>query len=488
MKKFLEKHDLVKLTGIVLLVAALLSWLLTYSFYQNGELMLQPGTGNGIVKNIFDQSTVGVFDLNTYTLLVLYYFTTTFAYLFVVFGFYKFLGNLKAYQKLTDRIAHSFDGKEKLFVALNVLIYMVLSSISTDPIALIAFVPFTISVAKKLHLDKITGFVSTFGGILLGVLGSTYSLKITGAMTDSTNGLGVKYGYELLTTIVVALISYILLLYFTFKRIGKKVSSENEIKDLLTENKYDSKVLKFVNTIPLTICMIITFAVIFLGYTNWSNGFGVDTFTKMHTSLTNATIFGVTLPITLLGSVTLPGFGSWDLFTGASFMILMTFIVKLIQRVSFDTVIDSYVSGIRRSVRPAAILLIAYAVLVISVSYPVIPGIINQINLTLGKVDWLRPVAWVLNGGITSLFTPDFQYTLSLVGSLYAKYSNLSASAFALQSAFGLTSFIAPTSLMLIMGLSSLNIKYKDYFKFIWKFLLITLIVVLAVVYILLYA
>lgn len=66
-----------------------------------------------------------------------------------------------------------------------------------------------------------------------------------------------------------------------------------------------------------------------------------------------------------------------------------------------------------------------------------------KLVLLLGSVTWLQPVAWVLNGGIATLFTVDFQYTMSLIGSLYATYSNVQAAGFALQAAYGLTAFIA---------------------------------------------
>ena len=41
-----------------------------------------------------------------------------------------------------------------------------------------------------------------------------------------------------------------------------------------------------------------------------------------------------------------------------------------------------------------------------------------------------------------------------------------------ISSLTGLVTVFAPTSLMLVVGLSALDVNYKDWFKYIWKFLL----------------
>ena len=53
-----------------------------------------------------------------------------------------------------------------------------------------------------------------------------------------------------------------------------------------------------------------------------------------------------------------------------------------------------------------------------------------------------------------------------------------------LQSVFGLVSIFAPTSAMLFVGLSYMDIPYKDWIKYIWKFVLIMLVVIIAMAFI----
>ena len=84
---------------------------------------------------------------------------------------------------------------------------------------------------------------------------------------------------------------------------------------------------------------------------------------------------------------------------------------------------------------------------------------------------------------ITSLFTSEYQYAINIVysyaSSVYA--SDLKVFAIIFQAIYGLVSFFAPSSAMLLVGLSYLNIPYKDWMKYIWKFLVAMLVVIIVV-------
>ena len=51
---------------------------------------------------------------------------------------------------------------------------------------------------------------------------------------------------------------------------------------------------------------------------------------------------------------------------------------------------------------------------------------------------------------------------------------------------YGLVMFIAPTSLLLVGGLTYLNISYKEWLKYIWKYLIQVLVIALLVMVIML--
>ncbi|HPZ23739.1 MAG TPA: hypothetical protein PLC25_02725, partial [Bacilli bacterium] len=364
MKKFFEEHDLFKLAGIMMLISAILSWILVYSYYSSGSLtVFTDSTMVGLTRSIFDESTVSIFDFNTYGLLSLYYFTITFVYVAVVAGFYKFLGSLNAYKKLTDKVADVFKGKEKLFIAISILLYAVLASLSTDYMSLLVFVPFTITILHKLGMDKITSLISSFGGILLGILGSTYSTKVAGMLVDSTYGIGVSYGYDFVIVLCISVIAYATLLYLTFTRLGKlKKNDKDIVPDMFAseevEVKKDSKKKShYVNIVPLAIVLGIVGLIVVLAYIGWSTALGVDAFNNAYTWFTDATLFGYPLFSVLLGTTTFKAFGSWDLFGAASLMIIATIIIKIIYKVPFDTIISEYGNGLKKILKSIILLM-----------------------------------------------------------------------------------------------------------------------------------
>ena len=75
-----------------------------------------------------------------------------------------------------------------------------------------------------------------------------------------------------------------------------------------------------------------------------------------------------------------------------------------------------------------------------------------------------------------------------MVGSAFATFKDANVAALILQATNGIIKFFAPTSAILMFGLSMLDIKYKDYFKYIWKFLLAITVITLIVLAILVYA
>ena len=302
MKKFFEKHDLFKILTILLVITALLTWVLRYTVFQNGELMTFSETVTGIAS-IMDQSTVGIFDFNTYLLLVLYYFTNVFAFVFVVFAFYKVLGKSKIYDTIVGKISEVFNGKEIIFAGINLVFYGAFASVTNEPLVALAFIPFSISVFAKLKTDKLSALASTFGGVLLGILGATYSGKIVGSLINN-GGISITYGNELLATIIMAIIALVILMVLIYSRINSKEKLEAvEDKFIDVAQVANGKKKVRVNTTSLVFTSILlgVFAVVtILAFIPWTT-FNIDTFTKLHESLTNATLFKANYPIVFLG-------------------------------------------------------------------------------------------------------------------------------------------------------------------------------------------
>lgn len=489
MKKFFENHDLIKLTGICVLLVVVLSWIISSGYYTSGVISYD------IINRI------GIFDLSTYSLLTVMYYFLVFMFIFVISGFYKFLGSLDAYDSLTSKIASVFTGKEKFFVALSTLVFACLSGICTEHVVLLAIIPFVITILSKLKVDKVSGLIATFGGVLIGILGATYSTSIVGHLVDASYGLGVSYGYELITVVVLFAIAYLLLTYFAFARMNKaKTNSEialledpfaRPLKVEETKGKKKVKKTRKTSTVGLSILLIITFVVLILAFIGWSSAFGVEIFTNAYNWTKEATIFDQEVFAYILGihegsnvvQNVFVAFGSWDLLLASGLVLISALLIKLVYHVPFDKMLDEFGEGFKKSGKTVFVALMVYVVWILSVVFPTMPSLVAKITESLGT----NIGTLFASGALTSLFVVDFQYVVSMIGSLYANFSNTNVAALILQTSYGIIQFIAPTSLVLMIGLSMLNVKFKEYFKFIWKFLLAMLVVVIIILAILMY-
>ncbi len=511
MKKFFEKHDLFKLVGIVAVIAVLLTWLVGGSVYSNGSLVTN------------EINRVGLFDFTAYSLLGISYFPLIFMFIFIVAGFYKFLGSLDAYDRLTSKIAAVFERKEKIFVGFVLLVFACYAGVTTEHVILFAIIPFVISILSKLKVDKLTGLMSTFGGVLVGVLGATYSSRITGILVSDKSGMGVSYGFEIIGTVVIFAIACLLLMYFVFNRMTKvkKFVAKEEEQAIAAYEKKNGKLdkddakrrdvvrtvgsgvismplledpfikvkdedtkkkkIKQNSSLGLGIILTITFVIILLAFIGWDTAFSVTIFADAFEWLSQATIGGQTIYKYILGGLMVK-FGSWDLLTAAGLLLLASFIIKLIYHVPFDKMLDEYAAGFKKIGKSIVILMLIYFVLEVSYFYPTISFLVDKIVGISNNFFTL-----FLSGMLTSIFAVDFEYVVANVGSLYAAFSNVNIGALILQASYGVISFIAPTSVVLMLGLSYLDIKFKDYLRFIWKFLLALIVLVLIVIAILLY-
>lgn len=475
MKSFFEKHDLFKIVGIMVVVAVLLTWLVSTSYYDAGMLVSEGFT------------RLGLFDFSDSALNQVFYFAPVIMYILVVAGFYKFLGSVPAYDKLTTSIATKLKGKEKIAVALSTLVFASLSGISVDYVVLFGIIPFVISILSKLKIDKLTGLAATYGGVLVGIMGASYSPLIVGNFVEI---LGVSYGFDLISTLIIFTIAYLLFTYFIFSRMNKVSGSKNvDILDdpfalVLEDGKKEKKRKKDnnVSTTGLIIVLSITFLVLILAFIGWDEAFGIYAFTDAYNWLTRAELFGQPVYSYILGSA-FNAFGSWNLIDAACIILVASLVIKFVYHIPFDKMIDEYGKGFKEMGKSAVILLMIFLVFIITINSLTTPFFIDKIMGLGNNIGTL-----FASGAVSTLFTPyDFYYTVALGSQVYASFSDLNVAALALQSAHGIVSFIAPTSVVLLLGLSNLNIKFSDYFKFVWRFVLATIVIVFIILAILIY-
>ena len=115
--------------------------------------------------------------------------------------------------------------------------------------------------------------------------------------------------------------------------------------------------------------------------------------------------------------------------------------------------------------------------------FPVVPTIIDWIMNLMSKFNIFLGT---LSGLVAGLFTSEYQYTINLIGPYFSTtYAEVAKQIpVMLQATYGIISFIAPSSAILLVGLSYLEISYKDWFKYIWKFLVAMIIVTIILMFI----
>lgn len=457
MKKFAEKHDLVKIAGIMVLISVLLTWVIPQGYFSGAEL-----TSNDITR-------VGIFDFFTYGLLGMYYFTVLVTFLFVLGGFYQVLSKTAGYQKLTANMANTFKGKEILFTLVVSFIIAAISAVTNEYILLIAVVPFFITIMRKMGLDKITAFVTTFGSILVGALGTVYSTKIVGV---NVQYLSVEYSTLLWAKLLVFGLTYVVFNIFTVLRLVKyKPTKDEEIKDIFEE----TDVTKKDKVWPLAIVLVLTAIVSIMAYLPWEEVFGITWFKAATENILKYEVFDSPIFGYILGAV--KEFGSWDIFGIQIIMLIASLLVKWIYHISMDEFITAYGEGFKKVGKMVVLLLLSYLTLEFTAMFPVIPTIVNWI---ISLSDKFNVLLTTISGLLTSAFTVEYSYTVNLIGTfLTTKFADLTDQiALILQLTYGYVGFFIPSSAILLMGLSYLGISYKEWMKYIWKFLLIMLAII----------
>jgi uncharacterized ion transporter superfamily protein YfcC len=454
-----RKFDLLKSTGCMILLSALLTWIIP----QNQT------TGANLTVAKFNR--IGLTNFMQYGLIGIYYFTVLVTFLFVLGGFYTFLNKREGYKNLVNTIYEKIKGHEKLLVILTIFVFSLLSCITNDYMPLLVFIPFVISIFNKLKIDKITAFTSTFGGILVGTIGSVYSSKIVGSIN---NVFGTTYTDNIAYKIGLLILTYAILTFITVKNL--KISKNAVNYDKFSDVKVSTKKSRGIR-LYIILGLILTIVTI-LAYLPWEV-WGVTVFNSITDWFNGLEILGVPVLTYMFGSFV--PFGSWDLFTIQFLMLAIVLVLQLIEWISIDEILEDFAEGFKKMSSVVIILLAVYLVLEISATYAFLPTIAEWFaKITKGFNVFFTTIAVL----ISSLFSVEMQYATGLTGSYYASTFMDSSKLIAMifQMMFGIVSFVAPTSAVLMMGLSYLNISYKEWVKYIWKFLCILMAIVIIMI------
>lgn len=175
----------------------------------------------------------------------------------------------------------------------------------------------------------------------------------------------------------------------------------------------------------------------------------------------------------LLGNVL--AFGTWTYNDYFVFMLIVILVIKFTYRVKFSELVENVGNGVKNVLYAVFTVMLAYTVLIMISSHPVILTILKPI---LNLSDGLSILWYPISTFISALLNTDFTYykygalSLSYATTFYTSTNIYPLCELITQSMYGLALMVAPTSSVLLFTLGILDIKYTEWFKKSWKLIL----------------
>lgn len=473
----MKKHSLFKSMAIVLLLVVIMTYIL-------------PARAG-------DYSRLPVGDIVTNYIQAYYYFFDTVVFVLMIGAFYGVLNKVGCYKKLLDKIVVKVKTNSKKFVFATTIIFALIASLTGLTMPLMIFVPFIISIILLLGYDKLIAISSTIVAIIVGSIGGIFS-----TFRDSSN----YYGYATITfdefvgidkytnlipQIALLILGIVLLIIFINRHIreveNKKVKYElNDDSDILISEVKGS--YKDIKTWPLVVVLIILFILLVLGLMPWKSLFELDIFDKFHTAIKEINIKEFGIFENIISSV-FPAFGAWgELGTYMMPMVIMLsalIVIKFVCNIKIDDLITDMAEGAKKMLPTAALMMLAYCVLVCAYNNGFIETLISKVS----GGDDIHFVVAALISMFGSLLHVDLYYTVAGVFTpilgVVTDEAMLDVLALSFQSLYGLINIVGPTSLLLIFALSYLDVPYTTWLKYIWRFILSLFIIIFAILLIL---
>jgi len=455
MKKKEKKYGLLKGIGITILIAFILSWIFEAGQFQDTGFVAAG------MKRLGLYDVLGLVDGS------IYFCLSKILLLLLIGGLYGVLSKIGAYDRLVTSVAKKFEKHSKVAVVIMSVLIAGLTSVLRESFVILLFIPFIIAILSKMKLDKLTILAVTFGSMLLGIMGATYGteglIRYNSYINTENTGILIRAG--------VLVIGLVLFNFFVLTHMDK--AKDKNAEDNAIFNIEPAKEVKKRSALPIIVISVILFALIILAYVNW-NGFGIKAFDKFHTYLTTKVVIGEDFYIfsDLLGA-NATALGTWDLTMLIPIVFLLTIIIGLCYRVKLNDFLDNFIDGLKKMLVPVACIIAMTMVFsIINTSYYTA----NITSKILGLTKGFNVVTMTIASLITSIFHLDLGFTGFLFnnyGYFATEYSDyLNTINVMLPTLYGLAQFFIPTSAILFVGLSSLKVKYSEWFKFIWRFIL----------------
>ena len=478
----MKKHNLFKIISIAILAFVVLSWIIPTASFNGTEVQKAEELTRVGIWNVFNLFTVSLGSFVIYPI-----------YLIVVGVFYLVLNKTNVYQRMVNNFAKKMKKHPKLFLAITISIFAILSSVTNLGLMLFLFVPFAISIILKLGYDKFVALSSTIGAIFVGIIGSTYGYYVS-AMIN--NVLSLDINNNIIPKVILFVVCTALLILYECAYIknlntkkSKTVEAEVTKDDLLVETT--EKTTR--KTWPMLVVIGLVVLVTLLSTISWSTLFNSDIFTKFHETVMGVKIgknfkvfeyiFGSPIAIGYYMQYGVKEFGQWDYTDLSILLIFASLIIGLMYKVKFSDILDSFKESGKKFAKTGLLIILAYTLFVLNYYIPIFTTIISWFGDTFNIVT--SSIIAILSSFINIDMMYVAQGTLATTSQMFGSSALNPTLGLLYQAMYGLTSFFAPTSILLITGLCYLNISYKEWFKHIWKLLLELLVVIFLVLIVL---
>lgn len=451
-----KSYNLLCAIGIAYLVAVVLSWFITTGTYSAGTFTDAGKLPVGII-NLFRLPVMTFQAFIQYTLVI------------VAIGiFYGVLNKTGVYTRLVDKVASSWKGKEKILLVIVTICFALIGGFTGLSMLAFLLTPFIAGILIKAGYNKMSALLSTIGALLVGETASVFGF--TGA-----GYVGVLFSVSMTEQIITKLVLFILLVglyvYFIIKK-SKKGNDEIPF--------YDDEVKSKKSILPLSILGILFLVLCFVGMYDWYYGWNVEFFVNLHEKIMAISIGSYPIMSNLLSGATALGY--WGNYELAIALAIFTVIIAWIYGVKAKELLDGVVKG-AKEILPVAI----YATLA-NVVFTIM--IANQTNMFGAIVNLFASIKStfslpiiISSSLVGSLFFNDFYYLLSSTASLYTTYDAIYYPIVGVVSTaiHGLMMMVLPTSIALVAGLKLFDVKYTEWFKKIWLYLVEALVVIILV-------
>ena len=497
----MKKKDILVAVGVLFLLYVVLTWI------------IPGGSFSGATLTTDTTTPLGLADIIMYPIAV--FFSTNFigicfsvfgAIILLIGGLYGVMNKASVYPQLVDKTVKKFEKHKRIFILISVLLFAILSSLTTLSWPLLVLVPFFVTVICLLGYDKVTAFMATVGAMLVGNLAT-----VLGYQNESVNYFFILFGNDTLDYMVMKIVLFIvclgiLLLFLLLKKPNKakkRVSKtapkkgrgkKEETKEVVEEKKesyllYHPSSKKVKKTWPVIVLVLLLVLINLIGMYNWTGAFNFKFFQDIYNNIINFKINKHAIFANILGtgnSLFKYQIGAWGNYNLLITLIITIIIIAKGYKLSFKDAFDGFISGVKEMLPTALVV-----VLVNIIYYAIISSFAagnslffsSAAGFILGKTAGLNVINVLRLMGTTVVGSTMFQELQYVAMILQQPLSTIFSGKTAfmqvtMSSVFGFMMMVIPTSSVLVAGLGLSDLTWKDYIKGAFKILLALLLVI----------